>query len=102
MDTKVPTTLHEALALARGTLTNSDLTVLRSRSREEASWSLHMTLGHELRNVLGLWTEAASPLYDDMMQRLPGVLVVDGDTASAVLIDALWCEQHGSKELGET
>jgi len=91
---RVPADLNEALSMARALLTDEDRTVLAEKSVEETGWMLHMTLGFRLRNELGLWTDAAGPLYEDIMRCMPDRLAVDGDSASSALINALWLEYH--------
>ncbi|MCY1224529.1 hypothetical protein D9M72_366900 [compost metagenome] len=85
-----PRTVEEAVSKARGLLSAEDKDVLRNCSLEEASWRLHMTVGHQLRNEFGLWSEEAKPLFDDINAKMPHRLAVEGDSASAALIDALW------------
>lgn len=92
---RVPVDMNEALSAAVTLLTERDRVALSEKSAEEASWMLHMTLGYQLRNELGLWTDAAAPLFEDIMRRMPDRLVVDGDTASSALIEALWRQHQG-------
>lgn len=75
---------------AKKLLSNEDKEVLRNCSLDEAGWRLHMTLGHQLRHEFGLWSEDARPLFDDINLKMPHRLAVEGDSASAALIDALW------------
>lgn len=67
-----------------------DKDVLRTFSLTEAGWRLHMTLGQQLRREFDLWTEGAEALFEDINAKMPHRLAIDGDTASAALIDALW------------
>ena len=90
-----PQTLAEALARADSLLTDEEKEVIRTRPLSDVGWMLHMTLGHKLRNALGLWTPSASALYDDINRQMPDCFAIDGDTASAALISAMWFEQHG-------
>lgn len=85
-----PKTLEEAVSKARALMSADDKDVLRTFSLAEAGWRLHMTLGHQLRGEFGLWTEGAEALFDDINAKMPHHLAIDGDTASAALIDALW------------
>lgn len=86
-----PRTLEEAIFAAQALMTDEDRKVLEMCTQAEAGWRLHMTLGHMLRNALGLWTDDAESLYRDLMDKLPDAfVVVDGDTASSVLIAKLW------------
>lgn len=86
----IPKTLEEAVSKARTFLSAEDKEVLRDRSLDEAGWRLHMTLGHQLRNKFGLWSEDAQALFDDINSKMPHRLAVEADSASAALIDALW------------
>ena len=85
-----PKTLEEALSQARALLSAEDKDVLRDSSLGEAGWRLHMTLGYQLRNEFGLWSEDAQALFDDINAKMPHRLAVEADSASAALIDALW------------
>lgn len=85
-----PRTLEDAVSRARAILSVEDRDVLRNCTLEEAGWRLHMTLGHQLRNEFGLWAEEAGALFDDINAKMPHRLAVEGDSASAALIDALW------------
>lgn len=85
-----PRTLEEAVSKARELLSAVDKDVLRNCSLEEAAWRLHMTVGHRLRNDFGLWSEDAQALFDDINAKMPHRLAVEGDSASAALIEALW------------
>ena len=80
--------------MAESRLTDADRETLQTKSLEEAGWMLHMTLGHILRNELGLWSDQASSLFDDINRLMLEHLAVDADTASAALIDALWHKYH--------
>ena len=99
-----PRTLEAAIARAMDMMTEDDRSVLQNFTLDEAQWRLHFTLGHQLRNDLGLWTDDAEPLYLDLMNRVQGAfLVVDGDTASSALISALWQREQklGVDQVGE-
>lgn len=89
-----PQTLGEALLRAEALLTDAERDVIQSKPLMDVGWNLHMTLGHKLRTELGLWTDEASSLFDDINRRMPEHLAVDADTASAALIDALWHKYH--------
>ncbi|BEP65113.1 hypothetical protein GmRootV213_56670 (plasmid) [Variovorax sp. V213] len=93
-----PLTFEDAVAKARTLMSLEDKDVLRTFPLEEASWRLHMTLGYQLRGELGLWhATATQALFDDMNAKMPHRLVIDGDTASGALIDALW---HDARSRG--
>ncbi len=89
-----PQTLAEALLRAEALLTDAEREVIQTKPLTDVGWNLHMTLGHKLRTELGLWTDEASSLFDDINRRMPEYLAVDADTASAALIDALWHKHH--------
>ena len=76
--------------MARTLMSPDDKDVLRNFSLAEAGWRLHLTLGHQLRGELGLWTEGAQALFEDINAKMPHRLAIDGDSASDALIDALW------------
>lgn len=85
-----PKTLEEAISNARTVMSADDKDVLRNFSLAEAGWRLYLTLGHQLRGEFGLWTEGAQALFDDINAKMPNRLAIDGESASAALIDALW------------
>ena len=87
-----PTNLEEALARVRSLLTEDDVTTLQSKRLPEAMWSLHLTLGHSLRNNLGRWSADAIVLFQDITKKIPGHLALDADSASSALIAELWRE----------
>lgn len=90
-----PKTFKEAIESANDLLTKEDEAILRGESLETTKIKLHFTLGHQLRNTLDLWREDAEPLYKELMNHVPGsLLVIDGDSASSALIEALWLERN--------
>lgn len=90
-----PKSLDEALQRARGLLTDEDVALLQEKPLNEAIWSLHVTLGHSLREGLSLWSEEAVPLFQDIAEKMPERPALDADSASSALIAALWHQLHG-------
>ena len=90
-----PQTLAEALSKGEALMTDADKAIIQTRTLLDSDALLHMTLGHTLRNELGLWNESATLLFDDINQRMPDQLAIDADTASSALISAIWHAQHG-------
>ncbi|WP_431261627.1 DUF6794 domain-containing protein [Roseateles chitinivorans] len=93
-----PSRFEDALALARQLLTEEDAVALRSKSLEEAIWTLHVTLGHQIRSALGLWNDDATGLFHDMTLEVPAGPALDADSASSALISALWQEANVGKD----
>jgi hypothetical protein len=89
-----PKSLEEALQRARELLTDEDVALLRAKPLNEALWSLHVTLGHSLREGLSLWSEEAVPLFQDITEKMPERPALDADSASSALIAALWSQLH--------
>lgn len=87
-----PRGLAEALARARSLLTEEDVALLRAKPLPEAIWSLHLTLGHRLRDNLSLWSDDAIVLLKDITEKMPEHPALDADSASSALIAALWQE----------
>ena len=89
-----PKNLEEALQRARELLTDEDVALLQAKPLNEALWSLHLTLGHSLRENLSLWSEEAVPLFQDITEKMPERPALDADAASSALIAALWHQLH--------
>lgn len=87
-----PRDLANAIERARSLLTDADRALLEAKPLPEAIWTLHLTLGHRLRDALGLWSDDALDLFKDISQRMPDHLALDADAASSALIAALWQE----------
>ena len=90
-----PRDLAEALMRARQLLTEEDVALLKSKPLAEAIWSLHLTLGHQLRGALALWSDDAVELFRDITERMPEHPALDADSAASALVAALWNEVHG-------
>jgi hypothetical protein len=97
-DSGSPKSLQDALPRARALLTDEDVVLLREKPLNEAIWSLHLTLGHSLREGLSLWSEDAVPLFQDITERMPERPALDADSASSALIAALWQEVRAGKD----
>ena len=92
---QTPKTLQQALECANRLLTKQDEVILQSEPLEVAQIQLHLTLGHQLRSVLGLWQEDAQALFDELMTQVPNTaLVIDADSASSAIIKALWLARN--------
>lgn len=87
---KCPCTLTDPTEKAWNLFTREEIDMLRQTSLDNARVSLHLTVGHELRHELGLWSADADELFNDISAHMPSRLVLDADMASDVLIEVLW------------
>ena len=92
-----PRSFEEAMSLARALLSDADIELLCGKPLHEAIWSLHLTLGHSLREHLSLWADEALPLFQDITEKMPEHPALDADTASSALITALWLEFQNNR-----
>lgn len=89
-----PKNLEEALQRARELLSDEDVALLQAKPLNEAIWSLHVTLGHRLRESLSLWSDEAVLLFQDIAEKMPERPALDADSASGALIATLWHQLH--------
>jgi hypothetical protein len=90
MGINTPNTLDEALRRARSLLSQEDIELMRTEPLHVVIARLHLTLGHQIRGELDLWSEAASSLREAIANALPNYPVFDADSASAAVIALLW------------
>lgn len=98
METKYqhpPRDLASALVRARQLLTEEDVALLKAKPLEEAIWSLHLTLGYQMRADLGLWSDDAVDLFRDITEKMPERPALDADSAASALLTSLWKELNG-------
>ncbi|HEX8029256.1 MAG TPA: hypothetical protein VF491_12370 [Vicinamibacterales bacterium] len=88
------------VAGARALLSEEDMAVLLTHSKEDAIQRLHFTAGHALRSALGLWEDNATTkfrLIESHANR--GVnLGFDADGASSALLGYLWDQMTVSSD----
>ena len=94
--TKTKATFDELVAQAKSFLTSEDLIALNNSEKEDAIAALHWTLGGQIRNALGLWSDSAEHKLHAIEEHAnQGILIgFDGDGASSALLGYLWDQLH--------
>lgn len=83
----IPTTIIEAVNILLSELTIEDKHRIKDSSEDDLI-NFHIGLGMTIRNIFGLWKQD-SKLFENCRE-LSGNLILDVDTASEMIIKALW------------